>query len=290
MSLHKDKNPEYVLQVGKQAAANLDLQHEIFKEDTFSQLRKAGLSEGMTVWDIACGSGIMTEYLAEQVGPNGTVYALDISKEQLKTAQARIEKSGHKNVEFILEDINNLDTKKYQQADVIHSSFILMHLPNTKKAIEVMSSLLKPGGVLSMHESSFGKAGKDCGPDIEQLYELFIEYGKVKGVDYDLGKKIPKICKDLKTFDKVEHIEKDYETTKQVKQLVTSRLEEAEDSMVKSEVVTAEKYAYLKNNVISFLQTRESNKCDFTKQQHYILAYKATENSLSGKSLEHDDF
>ncbi len=271
---HQEKNSEYVLSVGKQAAANLDLQHEVFKEDTFAQLRKAGLSEGMIVWDVACGSGVMTEYLAEQVGPNGTVYALDISREQLEIAKARIERSGHKNVEFILEDINHLDTSKYKKADVIHTSFILMHLTNPKRALEIISSLLKPGGVLSMHESSFGQAGKNCGPDIEQLYKLFIEYGKTVGIDYDLGKKIPEICKDLGIFNKIEHLEKDYEATEQIKQLVTLRLEEARDAMVKSGVVTAEGYDSLKNNATAFLKSTASNKCDLTKQQHYILAHK----------------
>lgn len=290
MADHKENNSEYLLSVGKQAAANLDLQHEIFKEDTFAQLRKAGLGKDIIVWDVACGSGIMTEYLAEQVGPNGTVYAIDISKEQLEITKARIEKSGHKNVEFILEDINNLDIKRYQQADVVHSSFILMHLSNPKSALEKISFLLKPGGVLSMHESSFGQAGKNCGPDIEQLYKLFIEYGKVIGVDYDLGKKIPEICKDLGIFNKIEHLEKNYEATEQIKQLVTLRLEEARDAMIKSGVTTAERYDSLKNNAIAFLKSKESNKCDLTKQQHYILAYKSTDNNLSGKSLEHDEF
>lgn len=270
----QEKNSEYVLSVGKQASANLDLQHEIFKADTFDQLRKAGLSEGMIVWDVACGSGIMTEYLAEQVGPNGTVYALDISKEQLEIAKARIERSGHKNVEFILEDIHSLDTSKYKKADIIHTSFILMHLTNPERALEIISSLLKPEGVLSMHESSFGQAGRNCGPDIEKLYELFIEHGKTRGADYDLGQKIPKICKDLKIFNKIEHLGKDYEATEQIKQLVALRLEEARDSMVKSGVTTEEKYDSLKNNAIAFLKSKESNKCDLTKQQHYILAYK----------------
>jgi ubiquinone/menaquinone biosynthesis C-methylase UbiE len=274
MPNHQEKKFEYVLKVGKQAAANLDLQHEIFKKDTFAQLKKAGLKKDMVVWDVACGSGIMTEYLSEQVGPQGTVYAIDIREEQLQITKNRIEKAGHTNVEFILEDINNLDIRKYKQADIIHSSFLLMHLAQPQKAIEIMASLLKPGGVLSMHESSFGSAGKNCGADVENLYRLFVQYGKTKGFDYDIGRKIATFCKDLGIFKEVHSIEKGYETTEAMKNLITSRIEEAGDSLINSNLITAEEYAELKANLTLFLKSEKSNQCDFTKQQNYILAYR----------------
>ena len=92
----------YFLSTATQGASNLDLQHEILKEASTEQLSKAGLGQGMIVWDIGCGSGAQTEYLAKAVGNEGRVYAMDISKEQVETAKRRVDTADLKNVEFLI--------------------------------------------------------------------------------------------------------------------------------------------------------------------------------------------
>src|SRR3990167_7555643 len=84
------KEDTYALATGKAGSQRLDLQNKMMSEEAYKQLEKAGLSEGQTVWDIGCGNGAMTVYLAQKVGKKGHVYAIDINEEQIKVAKEKI--------------------------------------------------------------------------------------------------------------------------------------------------------------------------------------------------------
>ena len=57
-----------------------------------------GLQPGMDVADIGAGTGFFTLLLAEQVGPHGRVYAVDIAAEFLAAIRRRAEAAGLRNV------------------------------------------------------------------------------------------------------------------------------------------------------------------------------------------------
>ena len=63
----------YILATSAKAAQNLDTQHDLMAAAAHEQLAKAGLKKGKVVWDVGCGSGAMTDYLARQVGEEGQV-------------------------------------------------------------------------------------------------------------------------------------------------------------------------------------------------------------------------
>ena len=52
-------------------------------------LQEVGLSEGMVVADLGCGNGFFTLPLAEKVGEEGKVYAVDISPKMLELLRQR---------------------------------------------------------------------------------------------------------------------------------------------------------------------------------------------------------
>lgn len=54
----------------------------------------AGITSGMRVIEIGCGSGEITQVLAELVGSSGTVVAIDRNQDALTTAQERIKEQG----------------------------------------------------------------------------------------------------------------------------------------------------------------------------------------------------
>ncbi len=51
-------------------------------------LEQLDLCPGLSILDIACGHGIPAFYLAEQVGPTGTVVGIDASRSQVASARA----------------------------------------------------------------------------------------------------------------------------------------------------------------------------------------------------------
>ena len=65
------------------------------------QISKARLDEGMTVYDIGCGSGSVTVEAALRVGPSGRVYAVDSDPEAVALTGRNLERFGISNVGMV---------------------------------------------------------------------------------------------------------------------------------------------------------------------------------------------
>ena len=61
-------NNSYILQSGEKGAERLATVQNLYGKESQFFLQKSGLKKGMTVIDIGCGTGLMTKWLAEQVG------------------------------------------------------------------------------------------------------------------------------------------------------------------------------------------------------------------------------
>ena len=91
---------EYMLATGDAAIARLRLLDEIFGPATREFLMAIGLHGGWRVADIGCGIGLVTLWIAEQVGRNGWVSAVDGSFEQLRVAKSNAAVVGLNNISF----------------------------------------------------------------------------------------------------------------------------------------------------------------------------------------------
>ena len=73
------------------------------REEEPAKLMKAlNLKKGQTVCDLGCGNGFYTTKLAQAVGPEGTVLAVDIQQEMLDMLQKRARDANLKNIQPIL--------------------------------------------------------------------------------------------------------------------------------------------------------------------------------------------
>jgi ubiquinone/menaquinone biosynthesis C-methylase UbiE len=72
------------------------------EENPKKLLDALNLKPGMTVCDFGCGNGYYTIQFARRIGPQGTVYAVDIQEEMLKLLAKRVEPRGLKNVKPVL--------------------------------------------------------------------------------------------------------------------------------------------------------------------------------------------
>src|SRR5512135_2708764 len=75
-------------------ASNYDAGAGFEVEHHAEALRLAKIQEGQRVLDVACGTGRGTVGLAQAVGVDGRVDALDLSEAMLEQARAKIEKLG----------------------------------------------------------------------------------------------------------------------------------------------------------------------------------------------------
>lgn len=105
-----------------------------------------GIVPGDRVLDAGCGTGVLFPFLRRYIGPNGRIYALDISEEMLKRARAKCE-NGY--VHFIRSDVCGFvedHAKASFEKIVCFSSF--PHFEDDGRLLPAFYRLLSEGGRL----------------------------------------------------------------------------------------------------------------------------------------------
>lgn len=146
----------------------------------------SGIRAGARVIEPGCGSGRLTELIAERIGSSGELVALDISPKMLE--QARIRIAGLSNVHVTLGSIEDtpLDCQSYDLA-LCHNVF--PHFDDKRAALLKLVSTLKLSGkfivshfmdsswVNSLHRKTNPAVASDLLPDQENMTKLFDEVG-----------------------------------------------------------------------------------------------------------------
>lgn len=128
-----------------QEILRLELKTEEAK--VIEQATRAGLSEGMRVADIGCGTGRTTAILHQIVGPNGYVVGVDGSKERIRHATERY---GGEGISFVLRDIRE-PLEDLGLFDFVWVRFILEYFKEEAfSLVQNFTRLLKPGGILCL--------------------------------------------------------------------------------------------------------------------------------------------
>jgi SAM-dependent methyltransferase len=181
---------EYVLQVGQEGFDRLKFINDVFGEHSRNFVIRAGLRQGDRVLELGCGTGSMTTWLAEIVGQEGTVLAVDASQSQIDLARRAVENAGARNVEFVCSPVEALELPD-GSINLAYSRLLLMHLKNPMRVLTSVWKLLKQGGVIACeepHSSSLTTAPRN--ESIQRLNDLFIELGNLQGIDFNIGDRL----------------------------------------------------------------------------------------------------
>ena len=108
---------------------------------------RAAVRRGERVIDIGCGTGATTMELAELVGPEGSVLALDLSQPMLALARRRSAERGLGNVCFLCADAQS---HRFEAAahDLLISRFGVMFFSDPVAAFANLRTALRSGGRL----------------------------------------------------------------------------------------------------------------------------------------------
>ncbi len=112
------------------------------------------LQPGMNVVDIGCGPGRVSIPLAQKVGPQGKVVALDIQEAMLEKTREKARAAGLSNITFLEAGIGDgkLEPNAYDRAVLVT---VLGEIPAQERALKEIFNALKPGGILSITEIIF---------------------------------------------------------------------------------------------------------------------------------------
>jgi SAM-dependent methyltransferase len=105
----------------------------------------AGVSAGVRVLDIACGTGEPALTAATRVGPDGFVLATDIAPAMVTAAEQRARLAGLRNIQFAVMDAESLDVPA-ASFDSCTFACGLMFCPEPEKAAASVYRALRPGG------------------------------------------------------------------------------------------------------------------------------------------------
>jgi len=115
-------------------------------------IARLGLSEGATVVDLGCGSGLNQPYLAAAVGERGRVIGLDASNAMLAQALQRAQTEGYASrLQLIEADLRQLQTLRQQHAqldgvDAVVATLIFSVVPDWQAVFAEAFDLLRSGG------------------------------------------------------------------------------------------------------------------------------------------------
>ncbi|MGN6674743.1 MAG: class I SAM-dependent methyltransferase, partial [Thermomicrobiales bacterium] len=68
----------------------LDVHFEVSRPEYEAQLRAVGIQPGWRVLDAACGSGSFLPWLADLVGPTGSLAALELAPDNVAVVERRV--------------------------------------------------------------------------------------------------------------------------------------------------------------------------------------------------------
>jgi SAM-dependent methyltransferase len=127
---------------------------------TVRRLEALGVERGWRCLEVGAGHGSIARWLADKVGPDGSVVALDIDTRFLTELPP--------NVEVRVLDIRETGVEPGVY-DLAHCRALLMHLPDPAGALARMAAALAPGGVLLAEEGDYGLYHYGGHPEAEEI-------------------------------------------------------------------------------------------------------------------------
>lgn len=193
------KDSNYVLSVGEQFEDRLMRLNAFSNPYSFAFLQRSGLKKGDHVIDVGCGIGELTCWLAEQVGSEGKVVAIDISIEQLEIAKRRALAKKLSNIEFYEMSIYDL-TKLNTQFDLVYSRYVIDHVIEQQRALKTMSDITRKGGIICCESSAENTRTAFSYPQIparETMHVWFDSLRRLNIYNPELGFRLPSMMRQL---------------------------------------------------------------------------------------------
>lgn len=188
---------EYVLGVNDAEIARLGLQHRAWRAWAFAAWQAAEIGPGHSVLDLGCGPGYAAMDLAELVGPQGRVVAIDKSDRFLHIVRS-VAARNHRNVTTGLVDLESSEFP-HIQVDRIWCRWVLSFVRNPHDVLKKAIAALAPGGSIVLHEYfdyTTWRAAPGC-VELDDFVSVVMSSWREAGGEPDIALRLPAWLEEL---------------------------------------------------------------------------------------------
>lgn len=158
--------------------------HRTYGAGTVRALEACGVGPGWRCLDVGAGTGVVAEWLADRVGPDGTVVATDVDTRWLDALRlANVETRRH---DLVAEPLDG-------PYDLVHARLLVEHLPERQAVIEKLAGALAPGGWLVVEDLDWTTAVSDQPwPEYDAVLAAVQGAMRAGGYDGRYGRALPR--------------------------------------------------------------------------------------------------
>ena len=160
-----------------------------------------GVSAGWRVIEMGCGPQGCLGLLAGRVGAAGRVVGVERSAEQVERARGFVTDCHLTNVEVLHADGRATGLPE-QSFDLATARLVLVNVPQPEGLVQEMVRLVRPGGVVALHEAE--SSTQRCDPPHPaqtRLLDLLNSSARMDGIDRTIGSKVPRLMHEAGLTD-----------------------------------------------------------------------------------------
>jgi ubiquinone/menaquinone biosynthesis C-methylase UbiE len=178
----------YMICGGDPGAARLRILSGAMRSGTLAVLNRAGISAGLDVLDLGCGSGEATLDIARLVGATGRVVGIDMDESILSHARSASDACGL-SVEWKQGFVEDLEEK--ESFDIAYARFLLSHLRDPVDAVRRMRKAVRRSGSIVVEDIDI-TTHTHWPPSVafQRYIELYAATGRARGVDPEIGPRL----------------------------------------------------------------------------------------------------
>jgi SAM-dependent methyltransferase len=183
---------DYLLGTHDAEVERLGLQHRVWRPRVLDAWRRAGITVGSTVIDAGAGPGWASLDLAEIVGQEGRVSALERSARFVEVLNRSAAARGLRNIDASTVDLVT-DPLPAAGADAFWIRWVLAFVSDPAAVLAKLNSALRPGGVAVIHEylDYNTLAILPDQPAMEEFKQLVVDDWRASGGEPNIGRALP---------------------------------------------------------------------------------------------------
>ncbi len=141
------------------------------------------LQPGLSVLDVGCGTGAITEGIAGRVAPDGEVVGVDVNARLIVEARDRLA-SGHPGADISYEVADTYALTFCDRFDIVTAARVLQWLSEPEQALHQMIKAAKPGGIVLVLDYNHERIRWEPEPPAEfkLFYAQFLQWRSDAGM------------------------------------------------------------------------------------------------------------